>query len=74
MASQLDRRRDGARAEAFWYSVTRPSKKLCFLFDVHHLGEPGEGVGDGFVERGEAAGGEAAVGDVVDVGARNRRS
>ena len=43
-------------------------EEVLFFFDVHHFCEPWEWVGDGFVERGEAAGGEAAVGDEVDVG------
>ena len=43
-------------------------EEVLFLLDVHHFGEPWEWVGDGFVERIQAAGDEAAVGDVVDVG------
>ena len=42
-------------------------EEVLFFFDVHHFGEPGEGVGDVAVERGEAAVDEAAVGDVVYV-------
>lgn len=43
-------------------------EEVLLFFDVHHFGEPGEGVGGGgFAERSETTGGEAAVGDVVDV-------
>ena len=42
-------------------------EEVLFLFEVHGLGEPGEGVFDSALEGLEAAVDEAAVGDVVDV-------
>ena len=43
-------------------------EEVRFLAQVHHLGEPGQGIRDRAVERGEAHALEAAVADVVDVG------
>ncbi len=43
-------------------------EEVLLLLDVHHLGEPREGIFHAGVERGEAHTLEAAVGDVVDVG------
>ena len=42
-------------------------EEVLLLFDVHHLREPWEGIGDTFVEGREAAGNQTAVGDEVDV-------
>ena len=42
-------------------------EEVLFLFEVHGLGEPREGVFDSALEGLEAAVDEAAVGDVVDV-------
>ncbi len=59
---------DCAKRRCFLVFGDAAFEEVGFLFDVHHFGEPWEWVADGFVERSEAAGGEAAVGDVVDVG------
>lgn len=38
------------------------------LFDVHHFGEPGEGIGGVGLERGQAARDQTTISNVVDVG------
>ena len=43
-------------------------EEVLLFADVHHLGEPGERIGDTGVDGRQTATGEAAVGDEVDVG------
>src|SRR5690606_28350734 len=58
---------DGAESRRLLVFGDAAFEEVGLLLDIHHFSQPREGIRHAFVERSEAAGNEAAVGDVVDV-------